>query len=126
MKKVNIIFIIAAILAFAAAAVWPVLTSQPFPIQGMRPMVEQSSDASRVLQAVLVAACGLWLLVHPLQKSQPSLRLFQGIAVALAVFGFVRLGIPFGAIFCGFFLVAMQLRVHIQRRACPRVESPCE
>lgn len=115
MKTPNIIFILAAMLGFATAAAWPLLSLQPFPIPSLRPMVELPLEM-RALQALLIIGGGLWLLVNPLQKSIQSLQIFQVASAILAVLGFVRFGVPFGAIFCGFFLVAMQLGVHIKRR----------
>ena len=109
MKKIHIVFIIAAMLSFIAAAVWPFITTQPFPIPGLRPLIDENSDQSRALQAAVVCLCGLWLLYKPALKSQQSLLAFLvfSIAVGLVAFGWVSIAL--GAVFAGYFLVSMQL-----------------
>lgn len=109
MKKIHIVFIIAAMLSFIAAAVWPFVSAQPFPIPGLRPLVEDNSHQSRALQALMVCLCGLWLLYKPTFKTQQSLLVFVLLSVVLGLAGFGWISIAFGAVFAGYFLVAMQL-----------------
>lgn len=109
MKKIHIVFIIAAMLSFIAAAAWPFLSTAPFPIPGLRPLIEESSHQSRALQALAVCVCGLWLLYKPALKNQQALLVFVVLAIVGGIVGFGWVSMALGAVFAGYFLVGMQL-----------------
>ncbi|MFZ2989310.1 MAG: hypothetical protein WA086_15070, partial [Ideonella sp.] len=58
-------------------------------------------QVSAVLLAAIGLAVGSW-------QTRGRLRLFQGLAVALFLLGFVSVGVPFGLAFACFAVVAKQ------------------
>ena len=103
-RRYELLLVVIWALTFAAAGAWPHLAGEPFPLPGLRKVAE-AGDFSRVLQVLSVFLAGAWLVFRPWQTRE-RLLLFQGVALALSVQGFLYIGVPFGLAFACFAGVA--------------------
>jgi hypothetical protein len=98
MAAISETLIIAAwAIAFAAAGVWSQVASAPFPLPGLRRLAE-AGEFNVALQVLAVLIAAGWLAFRTWQTRE-RLLIFQDIAVALFIQGFIYIGVPFGLAF---------------------------
>ena len=103
-QKSDLLLITLWSFVFLLAGVWPLISGEPFPLPGLRKLAA-SDDFSRLSQVLAVLVAGTWLAFNRWQ-TQERLFVFQGVALALWIQGFLYIGVPFGMAFACFGHVA--------------------
>ena len=103
-RKSELLLVVLWSFGFLLAGVWPLISSEPFPLPGLRKLAA-ADEFSRVMQVLAVLLAGTWLAFDHWQ-TQERLFVFQGIAFALWIQGFLYIGVPFGLAFAFFAAVA--------------------
>lgn len=100
--------------AFAAAGAWPHFSSEPFPLPGLRKLAE-GDKYGLFLQVSAVVSAAVWLVWRS-RQTRERLLVFQGVALALSVQGFLYIGLPFGLAFACFASIARARGAEQDRR----------
>ena len=104
-RKSEIFLIISWAFAFLFAGVWSLFSADPFPLPGLRKLAV-ADEFSRVMQVSVVLLAGIYLVFNHWQTRE-RLFVFQGIALALWIQGFLYIGVPFGLAFACFAGIAI-------------------
>ncbi|WP_143225928.1 hypothetical protein [Acidovorax sp. 56] len=104
-RKSEIFLVLIWPVLFTVAGVWPYVSGEPFPLPGLRKLAA-TDELSRVLQVLAVLLAGIWLTFQGWQTRE-RLMVFQGVAFALWIQGFLYIGVPFGLAFGCFAGVAI-------------------
>lgn len=86
--------------AFVSAGLWSSISSTPFPLLGLRRLA-QTGGFTTTFQVVAVFSAAGWLAIRHWQTRE-RLLVFQGVAIALSLQGFIYIGVPFGLAFACF------------------------
>lgn len=84
-------------LGFLLAYAWPYISSQPFPIAGLRKLSTERG-LLLFLETGAVTSAAIWFSI-PRWHSRDRLRIVQGGSIVLAIQGFLFAGMAFGFAF---------------------------
>lgn len=111
-RKLSLALIVAWAIVFTASGIWSYFSADPFALPGLR-KVAAADPLSRWLQVSAVLFCAVWLAIGS-WHTRDRLLVFQGMAAALFLQGFLYIGVPFGLAFGCFAGIARQRANQIQ------------